>query len=121
MALTVGPASFRRLIRQTGRLRIAWARTSAVLLMALVSGLATQAIGVHLVLGVFVAGLVMGRAGREDPVSLNAIRQVGMGFFAPFFFAYTGVRADLTAITGEAVPAASASSHRGRPLPPERA
>jgi len=31
------------------------------------------------------------------------VRQVGMGFFVPFFFAYTGIKVDLTSLHGSAL------------------
>jgi len=34
---------------------------------------------------------------------VKSIRQVGMGFFVPIFFAYTGIKMDLTTLTGSAL------------------
>jgi Kef-type K+ transport system membrane component KefB len=66
------------------------------------AGALTQAIGVHLVLGAFVAAILLGRVRRTDPATIRSVRSVGMGFFVPFFFAYTGLKVDLTTLHGNA-------------------
>jgi K+:H+ antiporter len=66
------------------------------------AGALTQAIGVHLVLGAFVASILIGRVKRTDTGTIRSIRTVGMGFFVPFFFAYTGLKVDLTTLHGNA-------------------
>jgi Kef-type K+ transport system membrane component KefB len=66
------------------------------------AGALTQAIGVHLVLGAFVAAILLGRVQRTDPATIRSVRSVGMGFFVPFFFAYTGLKVDLTTLHGNA-------------------
>src|SRR5437016_2230920 len=67
------------------------------------AGAITQWIRVHLVLGAFVAAILLGRYRRLDPEAHSAVRQVGMGFFVPFFFAYTGIKVDLTTLRGNAL------------------
>jgi Kef-type K+ transport system membrane component KefB len=103
LSYTVGKGMVRHVIGFAGRLRIPHANTSAIFAIVLVFGAITQAIGVHLVLGVFVAAILLGRTGKVDPRSASAIREIGMGFFVPFFFAYTGMKVDLTMLQGSAL------------------
>ena len=69
----------------------------------------TQWIGVHLVLGAFVAAILIGREPDLDPDSVTAVRHLGMGLFIPFFFAYTGIKVDLTTLHGSALGFAAAA------------
>src|SRR5204863_379145 len=50
----------------------------------------------------FLAAILLGRVKRTDPGTVRSIRTVGMGLFVPFFFAYTGVKVDLTTLHGNA-------------------
>jgi Kef-type K+ transport system membrane component KefB len=103
VALTVGKVVVDRALSVGTRLRIPHAGTSIVFAIVLVFAAVTQAIGVHLVLGVFVAALLIGRSGRVDRRTVAGLREIGMGFFVPFFFAYTGIKVDLTMLRGSAL------------------
>jgi Kef-type K+ transport system membrane component KefB len=103
LAFTVGQAAVRWAIRGSARLRIPYAQTSITILMVLVGAIVTQAIGVHLVLGAFVMAILIGRTWPRERVTIASIRFVGMGFFVPFFFAYTGIKADFALLTGAAL------------------
>jgi Kef-type K+ transport system membrane component KefB len=101
VAATVGTRAARMAIRFARlRLRLPFAELSMVLVLVLGSGALTQAIGVHLVLGSFVMAVLIGRVRRLDRAPVQAIRQVGMAFFVPFFFAYTGIKVNLTTLRG---------------------
>jgi K+:H+ antiporter len=76
---------------------------SMMMLLVFGFGAITQAIGVHLVLGSFVAAILIGRVRSIDEQAVTSVRQVGMGFFVPFFFAYTGIKVDLTTLHGNAL------------------
>jgi Kef-type K+ transport system membrane component KefB len=103
-AFTVGKRFVRAAMRFSRRsLKVPFPEVSMMLLLVFVAGAITQAIGVHLVLGAFVAAILLGRVRRLDPEAHAAIRQVGMGFFVPFFFAYTGIKVDLTTLHGNAL------------------
>lgn len=69
---------------------------SLILLLMTGMALLTQAIGVHTVLGAFVAGILVG----ESPILTRRIdyqlRGVIVGLFAPVFFGTAGLSADLT-------------------------
>ncbi len=103
VALTGGRFVVDHALRLSTLLRIPHANTSVVFAIVLVFAAATQAIGVHLVLGAFVAALLIGRSGRVDGRTVAGLREIGMGFFVPFFFAYTGIKVDLTMLRGSAL------------------
>ena len=69
---------------------------SMILLLMLGMALTTQLIGVHTVLGAFVAGILIG----ESPILTKHIdhqlRGLIMGLFMPVFFGLAGLNADLT-------------------------
>ncbi len=60
----------------------------------------TQAIGVQAVFGAFSAGAMLGngsaRARRQDRDELEALT---LGFLAPIFFAYSGLKADVSTLS----------------------
>lgn len=103
VAFIAGPTICRRALRQSRRLKIAHAELSVVLLLVLLGAMTTQAIGVHLVLGAFVMAIQIRRTGLRLGAVEGSIIQTGLGFFTPFFFAYTGLRVDLTTMRGSAL------------------
>jgi Kef-type K+ transport system membrane component KefB len=106
LAFTVGQPLVRAAIRWSGRLSLPFAQTTVMLVLVLAFGAVTQALHVHLVLGCLVAGVLIARSPGRDRNSRDAIRNVGMAFFVPFFFGYTGIKVDLTTLTGAALPVA---------------
>lgn len=97
LSLTVG----RRLVF----LLIRWANDSlqseaavitAILVLMGVLALITQAIGVHTVLGAFVAGLLVGQSPIPTKRIDEQLRGVVTALFAPIFFGLAGLSADLT-------------------------
>lgn len=103
-AFTIG----KRLVRKAmafsrTKLKTPHPEISMMLLLVFAFGALTQAIGVHLVLGAFVAAILIGRVRHIEPEAVAGVRQVGMGFFVPIFFAYTGTRVDLTTLRGSAL------------------
>jgi Kef-type K+ transport system membrane component KefB len=104
LAFTIGKQFVRKAMTfSSRRLRIPHPQISMMLLLVFVFGTITQAIGVHLVLGAFVAAILIGRISRVDPEAVAGVRQVGMGFFVPIFFSYTGIRVNLTTLHGSAL------------------
>jgi Kef-type K+ transport system membrane component KefB len=100
VAFTVGRPAVKALMRMSRRIRAPYADLALMMLLVLGAGAVTQAIGVHMVLGAFLAAILVGRYRRLDPGTPEALRRVGMGFFVPFFFAYTGIKVDLTSLGG---------------------
>jgi Kef-type K+ transport system membrane component KefB len=85
------------------RLRLPFAELSMVILLVLASGAVTHAIGVHLVLGSFVMAVLIGRLRKLDRAAIQPLRHVGMALFVSFFFAYTGIKVNLTTLHGSAL------------------
>jgi Kef-type K+ transport system membrane component KefB len=102
LAFTVGRRAVRRAMVFSKKLKVPHAQISMMLLLVFAFGAITQAIGVHLVLGSFVAAILIGRLRQIDQHAVAGVRQVGMGFFVPLFFSYTGIRVDLTTLGGNA-------------------
>jgi Kef-type K+ transport system membrane component KefB len=108
-AFTLGGMLVDRVIRASRRLRVPFGELSAMLMLVFAFAALTQWIGVHLVLGAFVAAILIGREPDLDPDSVAAVRHMGMGLFIPFFFAYTGIKVDLTTLHGSALGFAAAA------------
>lgn len=103
VAFTVGRDFVRRLVRFSNRLKTPYSPVAMMFLLMFSAAAITQAIGVHLVLGAFVAAILVGRVRAVNPDAVQSIRQVGMGFFVPFFFSYTGIKVNLTTLRGSAL------------------
>ncbi len=103
LAFTAGRFLVGKALSLGSHLRIPHSNTSIIFAIVLVFAAITQVIGVHLVLGAFVAALLIGRSGKVDRRSVTGLREIGMGFFVPFFFAYTGIKVDLTMLRGSAL------------------
>jgi len=102
-AFTLGRGLIIAALGFSRQLRLPYAELSMMFIIVLAAGAITQAIGVHLVLGVFVGAILIGRDRDLGEDSKHALRGVGMGVFVPFFFAYTGVKVDLTTLRGAAL------------------
>lgn len=55
------------------------------------------------------AAILIGREPDIDPAAVAAVRHLGLGFFVPFFFAYTGIKVDLTTLRGSVLVFAAAA------------
>lgn len=101
-AFTVGQWLVRKAFVASRRLKAPFAQGTVTLAIVFIGGAITQAIHVHLVLGSFVAGILIARTSWKvrDREMIESIRRVGMAFFIPFFFGYTGIKVDLTTLTG---------------------
>jgi Kef-type K+ transport system membrane component KefB len=73
-----------------------------MLLVALLSAAATDALGVHALFGAFFAGLMMPRGPNVDAV-VGAVEPVTMTLLLPLFFAFTGLRTSLQLIDSPAL------------------
>jgi Kef-type K+ transport system membrane component KefB len=76
---------------------------TVVMGLVVLGAITTQAIGVHMALGAFIIAIQVRRTGLNLSASEDVIRRMGLGFFTPFFFAYTGINVDLTEMSGAAV------------------
>jgi len=73
---------------------------SAMVGIAMVCAIITQAIGIHAVFGAFIAGLMIGRSSRLRRSDRTELEAATIGVFAPVFFAYSGLKVDLLALHG---------------------
>ncbi|HYN53055.1 MAG TPA: cation:proton antiporter, partial [Thermoleophilaceae bacterium] len=91
-------ALFERTLETSSQLAI---RLAVVVIFALATLAAS--LGLDLLLGGFVAGVIVRIAlkGREVEIFESKLTAVGYGFFIPFFFVVSGVKFDLTALTEE--------------------
>ena len=71
---------------------------TAILLLMGEMALTTHLIGVHTVLGAFVAGVLVGRIADPDPADRRAIARPDRSLFMPVFFGLAGLSADLTVL-----------------------
>jgi Kef-type K+ transport system membrane component KefB len=89
-----------RTLETSGQLAI---RLTVVIVFALVA--LASSLGLDLLLGGFVAGIIVGLAlkGREVDVLESKLSAVGYGFLIPFFFVYTGISFDIQALLDEPI------------------
>jgi K+:H+ antiporter len=71
---------------------------STMVALAFLCAIVAQLIGLHAVFGAFIAGLMLTRSARVRSEDRGQIESVAMGFLAPIFFAYSGLRADMSAL-----------------------
>lgn len=91
---------FERTLESSSQLAI---RFTVVVVFALVSLAAS--LGLELLLGGFVAGIILRLAlrGREVEVLESKLTAIGYGFLIPFFFVVSGINVDLGALTADPV------------------
>ena len=82
------------------RARAEHAGISAMVGIAMVCAIITQAIGIHAVFGAFIAGVMLGRSARLRRSDRNELEALTIGVFAPVFFAFSGLKVDLFAMHG---------------------
>ena len=73
---------------------------SAMVGIAMVCAIVTQAIGIHAVFGAFIAGVMLGRSARLRKSDRAELEATTIGVFAPVFFAYSGLKVDLFSLHG---------------------
>src|ERR671939_2084980 len=68
---------------------------SLSLVLALLAAALTQALGLHVLLGAFVAGVILGHAPRTDRPFVGSLQALTMELLAPIFFVLAGMRVDV--------------------------
>jgi Kef-type K+ transport system membrane component KefB len=88
----------RRILTPGGRL--AGAQLAVVLGGVLLSGAATEWLGLHLMFGAFLFGIVMPRAGAEQvrATILDRVTEFNSALLLPVFFIVTGLQVDISGI-----------------------
>ncbi len=102
ITVALGTHVYPRVSRGLKTMQAASVEFSALAAVALAYGLMAEILGMHWILGAFMAGLYFERA-RVGFRAYNEIRlicaAIASGFLGPLFFASIGVRVDLTAVT----------------------
>lgn len=71
---------------------------TSMIVLLLVCAATTQALGVHIVLGAFAAGFILSQSPVINQKVVRPLEIVTMGFFAPIFFASSGLNVNLTSL-----------------------
>jgi len=74
-----------------------------IFVFTLVLAGATEAIGIHAVFGAFIAGVILRQAPRLRWRTVHKLESVVQSIFAPIFFAFVGVKVDLTQLGSASV------------------
>ncbi len=77
--------------------------TSAILVLMTGMALITHAIGVHTVLGAFVAGILIGESPILTREIEDQVRGLTISLFAPIFFGLSGLNSDLTILANSSL------------------
>ena len=81
-------------------------KLSAIIVIALACAVITQAIGIHAVFGAFIAGVMLGNGStRVRKQDMGELGSLTLGFLAPIFFAYSGLKADVATLSNPIIPA----------------
>lgn len=76
---------------------------AVILLVTLLSAVATESLGVHALFGAFFAGLMMPRTGQIERLFEERIEPLAMTLLLPLFFAFTGLRTNVGLIDNAAM------------------
>ena len=79
------------------------AAVSIVLVAALIGGAVTQALHLEAIIGAFVVGVVAAVTRHQLPQVRSVLETVTTAFFAPIFFAFSGLRVDIGLLDGSAL------------------
>ncbi|MGY1641817.1 cation:proton antiporter [Geodermatophilus sp. SYSU D00703] len=94
----VRPLMARLLARQLDGAPLAGTQLAAVLVMVTGAAYAADRIGIHALVGGFVAGLVLPRHPAITAALLDKLSDVAITFLLPVFLAYSGLRTDFTTL-----------------------
>lgn len=72
---------------------------SIAIVAAIAGGALTQALHVEAILGAYLVGLTLARIRHQLPQVRERLEQITGAFFAPVFFAVSGLRVDITVVT----------------------
>lgn len=100
ITVAIGHYGFPRASRWLKRARVEELEFSALLIAALGYAMLAEALGLHFIMGAFVAGLFFGR-GTPDPDTFEDVKKkvsgITTGFLAPVFFASIGLHLSFAA------------------------
>ena len=103
ITVTVGRPVMRAVLRLANAAPNPGTRVAVVVVLLVLCGAGTQALGMEPILGAFLGGLLIGTSGLLDLSASLALRTVVLAVLAPLFFATAGLRVDLGALSRPAV------------------
>jgi K+:H+ antiporter len=99
LSYAFGPTFITYVIRWTNdNFRIEFPVLSAILALMCLLAIVTDLIGVHTVLGAFVAGILVGQSPMMTEHIQEQLRGLVVGLFAPIFFAVAGLSVDVAVL-----------------------
>ncbi len=103
ITVTIGRPVVRVVLRLANAAPNPGIRVSTVVVLLVLCGAGSQALGMEPILGAFLGGLLIGSSGQLDLSASLALRTVVLSVLAPLFFATAGLRVDLGALGKPAV------------------
>jgi Kef-type K+ transport system membrane component KefB len=103
ITVTIGRPVIRAVLRLANAAPNPGTRVAVVVVLLVICGAGTQALGMEPILGAFLGGLLIGSSGMLDLSAALALRTVVLAVLAPLFFATAGLRVDLGALGRPAV------------------
>ncbi|MDJ1135429.1 cation:proton antiporter [Streptomyces iconiensis] len=94
----IGRPVVRFLLRLATRSTESGVTIAITVVIILLGGVSTHALGMEAVFGAFVAGVLVGTPGAADPARLAPLRTMVQWVLAPLFLASAALRMDLTAL-----------------------
>jgi Kef-type K+ transport system membrane component KefB/nucleotide-binding universal stress UspA family protein len=86
------------------RAAIEHSKFTAMVSLAFICAIITQAIGIHAVFGAFIAGVMLTGSARIRKDERGDLEALALGFMGPIFFAFSGLQANLSALREPIVP-----------------
>jgi Kef-type K+ transport system membrane component KefB len=103
ITVTIGRPVIRAVLRLANAAPNPGTRVASVVVLLVLCGAGTQALGMEPILGAFLGGLLIGSSGMLDLSASLALRTVVLAVLAPLFFATAGLRVDLGSLSKPAV------------------
>ena len=100
---TLARPAVRAILRMANAAPNPGTRVAVVVVLLLLCGAGTEALGMEPILGAFLGGLLIGSSGLLDLPAAVALRTVVLAVLAPLFFATAGLRIDLGSLSRPAV------------------
>ena len=100
MTLTVGTKIVEKIISFVGyHIKDEQALIAAPIAVAFATAALSQRLEIAAVTGAFIAGMIMSKSVFTKSIIIPKLGTIGMGFFVPIFFAYSGMLMDLSSVS----------------------
>jgi len=103
VTVTIGRPVIRVVLRMANAAPNPGIRVASMVVLLVLCGAGSQALGMEPILGAFLGGLLIGASGLMDLSASLAVRTVVLAVLAPLFFATAGLRVDLGSLAKPAV------------------